>query len=154
MSTTRKLQYYSADKLRRPNYIMLQRFVPHSAQKTTMHYQIFCSKNASDKLFKLINELYYQVMSEDKALCAGAHKNLARGVFVNGQMHPRLESASLHFQSRTRDIVKAHAKREKSAGRQIWPARQAQNDDPVSKEDEEFCAGLACQEGSQQVLAW
>lgn len=133
---------------------MLQRFIPHSAQKSTMHYQIFRNKNSPRELFDLIDKLYDQVMSEDKALCAGAHKNLARGMFVNGEMHPRLESAALHFQAKTRDFIKAHLEKEKAAKRQLWPAQQAPNADQVSKEDEEICSGLACHSADQAILAW
>lgn len=133
---------------------MLQRFLPHSAHKTTMHYQIFRNKNSPKEKFDLINDLYKQVMSEDKALAAGVHKNLVRGVFVNGQLHPRLESAELHLQAKTRESIKAHLEKEKAAKCQLWPAHQAPNSDLASKEDEAVCAGLACEAANPGVLAW
>lgn len=119
-----------------------------------MHYQIFRNKNSPDDLFNLINTLYKQVMSEDKALAASSHKNIARGMFVNGEMHPKLESASLYHQDKTRQCVKAHLAKEKAAGHQIWPAQQAPNEDVVSKEDEAICAGLSCQSSNQPAFTW
>ena len=107
-----------------------------------MHYQIFRHRLATDSKFNLIRDLYVQVMSEDKALCQAAHNNIKRGVFVNGQMHPRLESAPLHVQQRVRECVKEQVAREKVAGREIWAARQAGNEDGISAEDEAICEGL------------
>lgn len=133
---------------------MLQRFLPQSARKTKMHYQIFRNKNSTQELFDLVNVLYKQVMNEDKGLACGVHKNMERGLFVNGQMHPRVESAAIHMQARAREAVKEHAAEEKVAGHQLWPAAQAPNSDLLSKEDEEFCAGLACAPASRSGMAW
>lgn len=73
---------------------------------------------------------------------------------MNGELHPRVESAALHHQAKARDAVKAHLEREKEVGREIWPARQEGNRDEVSREDEEICAGLACGVEKREVLAW
>lgn len=137
-----------------PNYIMLQRFLPQSSSRTKMHYQIFRNKNAAPELFELIDTLYKQVMNEDKGLACGVQKNMERGLFINGQMHPRVESAPLHMQARAREIVKEHAEQEKAAGRQIWPAAQTPSTDAASKDDEEFCAGLACAPTQGPPLVW
>lgn len=77
-----------------------------------------------------------------------------RGLFVNGEMHPRVESAALHHQAKGREAVKRHLEREKVAGREIWPARQEGNEDEVSRDDEEICRGLACGSEKKEVLAW
>lgn len=61
-------------------------------------------------------------MSEDKALVLAAHQNIERGVFVNGELHPRLEQGPVFFQKLCRETVKAHLKEEKKAGHTIWPA--------------------------------
>lgn len=119
-----------------------------------MHYQIFRHKNAKPELFDKVNTLYKQVMSEDKGLAAGVQKNMERGLFVNGLMHPRVESAVLHQQARLREMVKEHAAKEKVAGHQLWPAAQVPNEDPATKDDEAFCAGLACAPAIQPTLAW
>ncbi|PSK37501.1 S-phase delaying protein 1 [Elsinoe australis] len=115
-----------------PNYIMLQRFLPINAHRTKMHYQIFRNKNANQEHFDKINVLYKQVMSEDKGLACGVQKNMELGHFVNGQMHPQIESPVVHQQAKTREAVKEHAALEKSAGRSIWPVAQAPNSDMVT----------------------
>lgn len=61
-------------------------------------------------------------MSEDKVLCQAAQRNINAGVFVNGEMHPRLEKGPLYFQKLCRDTVVDHFEREKAARKQIWPA--------------------------------
>lgn len=120
-----------------------------------MSYQIFRNKNSGDKEFRLISELYAKVVSEDKVLCQLAQKNLNAGIFINGQMHPRLEKGPLYFQKVTREVIREHVAREKAAKREIWPARQKlPGDAQVSKEDEELCSGLACGDANQTALAW
>lgn len=147
---------------------MLQRFLPQSAHSTKMHYQIFRHKAAKQELFDLVNTLYKQVMNEDKDLAVGVQKNMERGLFVNGEMHPRVESAALHLQAKFREAVKEHARVEREVGRVLWPAAAAatavggegeeMEKDVVSREDEEFCRGLSCAGGRPGgqggVLAW
>jgi hypothetical protein len=133
---------------------MIQKFLPTGPQTSKMAYEIYRNRNSSDADFKLISEMYARVMQEDKVLCTNAQKNLDRGVFVNGQMHPKFEKAPLFFQSSVREAVTEHFDREKAEGGQIWPARQKLPcDAQVSEKDEEICAGLGCAAQSE-VLAW
>jgi len=119
-----------------------------------MHYQIFRNTNSSEEQFQLIHQLYKRVVGEDKVLCELAQKNLDAGIFVNGEMHPRLEKGPLHFQKVARETIREHFEREKAAKRPIWPARQKlQSTSGVSKDDEELCSGLTCQT-NQSELAW
>ncbi|USW46947.1 Putative aromatic-ring-hydroxylating dioxygenase, alpha subunit, rieske [2Fe-2S] iron-sulfur [Septoria linicola] len=120
-----------------PNYIMLQRFLPRLVNRTRMHYQIFRNKNAKQELFDLIDKMYVKIMTEDEGLACGVQKNMEHDLYVSGQLHPRVESASLHMQARTREIVKEHAKREEAAGHQIWPAK------PVLTLDENISEKIA-----------
>jgi hypothetical protein len=133
---------------------MVQKFLPSSATTSTMAYEIYRNKNSSDADFKLISEMYERVMREDKVLCDKAQKNLERGVFVNGQLHPKYEKAPLFFQNTVRDVITEHYNREKKEGREIWPARQKSVENvEISNQDEEICAGISC--GSQkEILAW
>lgn len=132
---------------------MLQRFLPQSAHRTKMHYQIFRHKDAKPELFNLVNDLYKQVMSEDKTMVCGVQQNLERGLFVNGQLHPRVESAALHTQAKAREAVFEHRKMEEETGAAIWPAVRKVEGDEATKMDEEFCARLSCGLQEQQ-LAW
>lgn len=135
---------------------MLQRFLPLGPSKSSMQYQIFRNKNSTDEQFHLIADMYARVVSEDKVLCELAQRNLNAGIFVNGELHPRLEKGPLYFQKVAREVIHEHAKKEKEAGKQIWPARQKMpSKATVSLEDEELCSGLACQTPSEKSgLAW
>ena len=137
-----------------PHYIMLQRFLPHGPKSSSMQYQIFRNKNSSDEDFNLISQLYARVVSEDKDLCEAAQRNLNAGIFVNGEMHPRLEKGPLYFQKCTREAITEWYRREKKEGKEIWPARQnLPTSATVSLEDEEICEGLACRT-NQEGLFW
>lgn len=133
---------------------MLQRFLPHGPTSSSMHYQIFRNKNSKEEDFQLIAKMYNRIVSEDKVLCELAQKNLNARIFVNGELHPRLEKGPLYFQKVARETIREHYEREKAAKREIWPARQSLPDDAaISREDEELCSGLACQT-NQEGLAW
>ena len=101
----------------------MQRFVPHGPLKSTMRYEVYRHKEAPKSEFDFIAQMYRRVMSEDKALCEASQKNLNRGVFVNGEMHPRLEQGPLFFQAKCREMVKEHREREMLIKREIWPAQ-------------------------------
>ncbi|RYP27057.1 hypothetical protein DL767_007831 [Monosporascus sp. MG133] len=126
-----------------PHFFFIQRFVPSGPTKSVMRYEVYRNKNSSDEDFEIISAMYKRIMSEDKDLCANAQKNLNAGVFVNGEMHPRMEKGPLFFQKGVRDIVQAHYKREKEAGHEIWPARQSlPKSAAVSEHDIVFCANM------------
>lgn len=138
---------------------MIQRFVPDGPTKSSMRYEVYKNKHSTEQQFQLVNQIYKRIMAEDKYLCDLAQKNLNAGVFINGEMHPRLEKGPLHFQKNVRDSVTAHFALEQAAKQEIWPARQQMPNTAtgtVSKKDIEFCAGLpSCQTSQQQVgLAW
>ncbi|KAH7185031.1 Rieske [2Fe-2S] iron-sulfur domain-containing protein [Fusarium flagelliforme] len=148
--------YPNASVVVLPHFMMIQRFVPTSATHSSMSYQIFRNTKSSDADFRAAAELYARVVSEDKDLCIGAQKNLEAGVFISGELHPRLEHGPLSFQDGHRDAIHEHVKLEKAAGRQIWPARQRLPEGEAAKknqEDEELCSSLSCG-GLQEVLAW
>ena len=119
-----------------------------------MRYEVYRNKSASDVDFELRNQMYKRIMSEDKYLCDHAQKNINAGIFVNGELHPRMEKGPLYFQKLLRESVMEHHDREKLVKHEIWPARQnLPNSASVSQQDIEFCSGLACQT-HQEVLAW
>lgn len=122
----------------------MQRFVPSSPTTCEMRYEVYRNKSSSDEDFDRINQIYKRVMSEDKYLCIEAQKNINTGVFVNGELHPKMEKGPLFFQAAVRDIVQAHHKREELVGQEIWPARQTlPGKAQVSREDEDFAAKVA-----------
>ncbi|KAJ5953627.1 hypothetical protein N7454_000523 [Penicillium verhagenii] len=137
-----------------PHFIMIQKFLPRSANSSKMAYEIYRNKNSGDEDFHAISDMYERVMREDKVLCDNAQKNLDRNVFVSGELHPKFEKAPLFFQSTAREVITEHFEREKAEGREIWPAKQkVPCNSQVSDKDEAICAALSC--GAQKaVLAW
>jgi phenylpropionate dioxygenase-like ring-hydroxylating dioxygenase large terminal subunit len=126
-----------------PTFFFMQRFVPTSATSCSMRYEVYRKKDSSDEDFEKINSIFKQIMSEDKDLCENAQKNLNSGVFVSGELHPRLEKGSLHFQNVVRDLVTEFHKREEEAGHEIWPSRQTlPSEDKTSQDDIDFCSKL------------
>lgn len=119
-----------------------------------MHYQIFRNKNSSEEQFQAIHQLYAKVVSEDKVLCELAQKNLNAEIFVNGEMHPRLEKGPLFFQKVVRKVIREHWEREKLAKKEIWPARQQlPGTAGESEDDAQMCSSLSCHEGNAGI-AW
>lgn len=122
-----------------------------------MSYEVYRNKHSTEEQFDLVNQIYKRIMSEDKYLCDLAQKNLNAGVFVNGEMHPRLEQGPLHFQSKIRENVMDHHKQEQIAKKEIWPARQQlpnSGNAKVSMADIEFCSGLTPCQPNKEQLAW
>lgn len=133
---------------------MIQKFFPKSAGDSKMGYEIYRNRNSSEEDFRLIADMYARVMGEDKVLCTNQQKNLDRGVFTNGQLHPKYEKAPLFFQSTCREVITEHFEREKAEGREIWPAKpKVTCDVEVTDKDEELCASLSCG-AKNTVLAW
>ena len=123
----------------------MQRFVPHGPVSSTMRYEVYRHKDASQDEFVTISDMYKRVMSEDKALCEAAQKNINAGVFVNGEMHPVKEQGPLFFQGRCRDIVTAYHKREQLAAKKTQPPQsqeQMYNSIEVCRANIEFTARL------------
>lgn len=137
-----------------PHFFFIQRFEPTSPTTTAVRYEVYRNRYSTEEQFQKINQMYKRVMTEDKELCLFAQRNLNAGIFVNGEMHPKMEKGPLYFQKMVRETVVDHHKREQAAGREIWPARQSLPiDAEISEKDVEFCSGLACQT-NQEGLAW
>ncbi|KAF4549551.1 Hypothetical protein D9617_21g097720 [Elsinoe fawcettii] len=153
MTVASTYYYPNASTTVNPHFIMIQRFVPSGPTKSHIGYQVFRNKNSSDEDFQTVDAMYKRVMSEDKVLCNAAQKNLNAGIFINGEMHPKMEKGPLYFQSVTRKIVTEHHKREQIEKREIWPAQQQlPATAEVSKADVDFCSGLACSTNQEQLV--
>lgn len=126
--------------LHSPHFFFMQRFTPTSPTQCVMRYEVYRHKDASDADFNLISDMYKRIMSEDKYLCVNTQKNLDAGVFVNGQLHPKMEQGPLHFQKTVRDVVVEHYGKEETAGHQIWPAKRDLPADVAVSQDQENVA--------------
>lgn len=118
-----------------------------------MEYEVYRHREASDEEFERIDSFFKRVLAEDKWLCNEAQKNLNAGVFVNGQLHPELESAPLFFQNTVRHLLLDHRNQEQTEHREIWPARQ-HSAGSATAEDIGFCSGLACSPEGNSKLDW
>lgn len=118
-----------------------------------MEYEVYRHKKASDEDFEYIDSFFKRVLEEDKHLCNSAQKNLNAGVFVNGQLHPRLESAPLFFQNTVRTLLRSHRDDERKERREIWPVRQ-HSAGQATAEDVAFCSELACSAERSGELEW
>lgn len=118
-----------------------------------MEYEVYRHREASDTDFEYIDSFFKRVLDEDKHLCNAAQKNLNAGVFVNGELHPRLESAPLFFQNTVRALLTEHRNEEERVGQEIWPARQ-HSAGAATAEDIAFCSGLSCSPVGSNELEW
>lgn len=110
-----------------------------------MRYEVYRNKSSSDENFKVIDDMYKRIMSEDKYLCSNAQKNINAGVFVNGEMHPEMEKGPLYFQKKVREVVTGHFEKEQRAGTEIWPAQQqVPKTATASQSDSNFCSAVDC----------
>jgi hypothetical protein len=107
-----------------------------------MEYEVYRHKDASDESFNDIWNTFKQVLTEDKDLCNAAQKNLNGGIFLNGELHPRVEKGPLFFQGLSRTLVMDHREEEEALGREIWPARPKHSRSDQTKVDEGFCESL------------
>lgn len=129
-----------------PHFFFMQRFIPTSPTTCVMRYEVYRHKNASDEDFNLIDQMFKRIMSEDKYLCTETQKNLNTGVFVNGELHPKMEKGPLYFQTVVRDLVTDYRKREEEVGHEIWPSRQPVPEGArTTQEDIDFCSKLDSQ---------
>lgn len=152
-----KEKYPSLTGTNRPHFFYTQRFVALSPSSTLIQYEVYRNTKSPIEDFKNIDAIYKRVMNEDKYLCNLTQKNLLSGVFINGEMHPKMEKGPLYFQHQVREIVTSHWKKENAEKREIWPARQRLPTDALaSGRDIEFCSGLACQTPmtGKEGLAW
>lgn len=69
----------------------MQRVVPISATQTSMEYEVYRHNDATDEEFTHLSDFFKVVMQEDKQLCNGVQKNLESGIFMSGELHPRVE---------------------------------------------------------------
>ncbi|KAG6038968.1 hypothetical protein E4U41_003423 [Claviceps citrina] len=128
-----------------PHFFFIQRFVPLGPGKAIMKYEVYRNKNSTDEDFKFIDDIYKRIMSEDKALCANVQKNINTGVFMNGEMHPKMEKGPVYFQKLVRDALNEHHELERRVGCEIWPARQSLPKSAVATEkDMKFCSAVDC----------
>lgn len=78
------------------SFMYIQRCVPISSTQTKMEYEVYRNNDATTEAFEKLNQIYKVVLSEDKELCNAAQRNLKAGIFMSGQLHPRVEKVCYH----------------------------------------------------------
>ncbi|KAF7716071.1 Rieske domain-containing protein [Penicillium ucsense] len=136
-----------------PEFFYIMRCVPTSATTCSMEYEVYRHVDATDEAFEHIDAFFKRVLAEDKWLCNETQKNLSAGIYVNGQLHPELESAPLFFQKTVRSLLEDHHRKEQDAQREIWPARPRVSGS-ITLDDMDFCSQLACSARGSRKLEW
>ncbi|KAJ5491392.1 hypothetical protein N7539_002959 [Penicillium diatomitis] len=136
-----------------PDFFYIMRCVPTSATTCSMEYEVYRYVDATDEAFEHIDAFFKRVLAEDKWLCNETQRNLSAGVYVNGQLHPELESAPLFFQKTVRSLLEDHHRKERDAQREIWPARPRVSGSTIL-EDMDICSQLACSARGSRKLEW
>ncbi|KAM0554746.1 hypothetical protein ACHAPJ_006818 [Fusarium lateritium] len=122
-------------------YFYLMRVVPTSATTTSMQYEVFRHKDATDEEFDEVDNFFKQVESEDKSLCNAAQKNLNAGVYVAGDLNSFNEKGVLYFQKLLKEAVVQHRQDEQKHGKENWPAKRMTSRSGI-QEEIDFCQGL------------
>ena len=107
-----------------------------------MEYEVYRHDEASDKDFNDIWDCFKQILKEDKDLCNAAQQNLNSNIFLNGELHPRVEKGPLFFQEVTRKLVVSHREQEEKAGKHNWPATPQHKTTHQSQKEIDFCESL------------
>lgn len=108
-------------------FMHLMRSNPTSATTTRQEYDVYRLKtpNATPEAHARMTKFYQKVVDEDFTLCENVQRNLARGVFESGPLHPFHEEGVFAFQQMVLRILRDHVQREEKAGMQIQAARPA-----------------------------
>ncbi|KAJ5966841.1 hypothetical protein N7501_003089 [Penicillium viridicatum] len=126
------------------DFFYIMRCVPISPSQTHMEYEIYRHGDATDEDFNKIDQIFKQVLKEDKDLCNAAQKNLNAGVYVHGNLHPQHEKGPLFFQKTVKDLVMSHHESEEKQGREIWAATPVPVMTNELSEEMDFCRKIDC----------
>jgi hypothetical protein len=105
-------------------FMHLMRSVPTGPTTTRQEYDVYKlnTPHATPEAHQRMLEFYQKVIQEDLDLCNAAQKNLSRGVYVSGPLHPFHEEGVVAFQQMVTERLVQHLQEEKTAGSEIWPA--------------------------------
>lgn len=106
-------------------FMHLMRSIPLSATTTRQEYDVYRLKtpHATTEAHERMTKFYQKVVDEDFALCENVQKNIGRGIFESGPLHPFHEEGVLAFQRMVLMILREQVKKEDEARKQIWAAR-------------------------------
>ena len=133
-------------------FMHLMRTIPTGPTTTRQEYDVYKlnTPHATPEAHQRMLEFYQKVIQEDLDLCTAAQRNLNRGVYVSGPLHPFHEEGVVAFQQVVTEKLAQHLQQEKVAGREIWPAQHQSEESEGTKS---ACIEvLAC--GTSNKLDW
>lgn len=112
--------------------LYLMRCVPSGPRSTRQEYDVFKlhTQQADEQNRLTLLEFYKRVESEDIELCNGTQKNLERGIYQVGPLHPYREEGVIAFHEMYKEHMLDHVRLEQESNGKIEPAT------PVSAVDE------------------
>ncbi|KAF5013116.1 hypothetical protein FDECE_836 [Fusarium decemcellulare] len=132
-----------------PHFFFMMRCNPVSSTESTMEFEVFRHKDASDEQFQKIDDIFNQTLEEDKSLPNPAEKTFNSSVLG--------DDSPLFFQNQVHQLLEQHRQLEDVRGKEVRPAQQVVPTEAGATEQDESlfssCAGLACGKLAKQ-LAW
>lgn len=103
----------------------LMRSIPTSPTTTRQEYDVYKlnTPHATMEAHERMTKFYRKVVDEDFELCEKVQRNLERGVFEMGPLHPFHEEGVKAFQGMLIQILREHVACESLAGHEIWAAK-------------------------------
>lgn len=133
-------------------FMHLMRTIPTGPTTARQEYDVYKlnTPHATPEAHQRMLGFYQKVIQEDLDLCNASQKNLSRGVYVSGPLHPFHEEGVVAFQQMVTEKLARHLQEEKIAGRELWPAEHQSKGSDRAKG---ICTEvLSC--GSRSKLDW
>jgi phenylpropionate dioxygenase-like ring-hydroxylating dioxygenase large terminal subunit len=106
-------------------FMHLMRSVPTSATTTRQEYDVYKlnTPHANPQAHERMTNFYRKVVDEDFDLCENVQKNLERGIFETGPLHPFHEEGVHAFQDMVLSALREHVQAEEYAGEELWATK-------------------------------
>ncbi|KIV89539.1 hypothetical protein PV10_06932 [Exophiala mesophila] len=133
-------------------FMHLMRSIPTSPTTTRQEYDVYRLKtpNATPEAHARMTKFYQKVVDEDFALCENVQRNIARGIFESGPLHPFHEEGVFAFQQMVLRTLRDHVQREEKAGVQLQAARPASGLESMGARRAGMPVGGASQQASRE----
>ena len=119
----------------------MMRINPTSSTTSTIEYEVYRHKKATDAQFKEVYAVFQKLRSENESL--SNQKSLSSN-----------DKTPFYFEGRVRALIERHRNQEKAVKHEIAPAKQviAPRDSQFTTQDDALCAGLC--ETDKKKLEW
>ncbi|KIX02666.1 uncharacterized protein Z518_08608 [Rhinocladiella mackenziei CBS 650.93] len=106
-------------------FMHLMRSIPTSATTTRQEYDVYKlnTPQATPDAHERMIRFYKKVVDEDFELCEQVQRNLERGVFESGPLHPFHEEGVRAFQDMVLTVLKEQVSKEETEGKEIGAAK-------------------------------